>query len=193
MAQPPETGERGIRVHTTQGVIEGSLLVNDGVRTSDHLNLAGRSFLDVRREESSFPRSFGPGSLAVARSCILFITETGDLNPRTDSRIEASRFSRVALRLRVGDYDVQGFLHVPVLSSPMKRLTQNRQPFVAFTAASVVGPDTEFATAFLAVNVDHLLAVQEIEPADTARSEDSELDMAAERAPSTFTTDTALV
>jgi hypothetical protein len=48
----------------------------------------------------------------------------------------------------------------------MSRLNQSGHDFMALTSVSVVGPNFEFATPFLAVNRAFISAAQEIRPED---------------------------
>ena len=68
----------------------------------------------------------------------------------------------MTIRLRVGDYIVDGFLHVPPGGNPMMRLHQDSRAFIALTAASATRGDAEFSAPFLAVNRKHILAAQQL-------------------------------
>jgi hypothetical protein len=62
--------------------------------------------------------------------------------------------------LRIAEFDIQGFLHLRGVRDPLVWLNQSRQPFLALTAASVIGPGVEFAVSFIAINPRHMLAAQ---------------------------------
>ena len=63
------------------------------------------------------------------------------------------------------DCEILGFLHTSAHGDPVVRLNQDASPFFALTSASVIGPDVEFAAAFLAVNRAHVFAAEAL--ADT--------------------------
>jgi hypothetical protein len=162
--EPREEGRemRSVLVYTLHGTVEGDLPVNSRLRTLDFLN-APHKFVTLEATKIAFPGwSFDTGPLSLNKEMILFVTELGQEPPTTDERVEAAHFLRSAVRLRLADFDVQGYMHVRGLNDPLMRLSQNRQTFLALTAASVVGKDTEFATGFLAVNPLHVLAAQMI-------------------------------
>jgi len=154
--------ERGVRIHTTAGRIEGNLKMAASVRTLDDLNLVARRLVTVHSahaEESNWP--FDSGKLSINKASILFVQELG--TPAVQTGVSFGRFTRSAIRLRVGNYDLQGFVHVPPGGMAMKRLDQDNHPFVSLTSVLVSGPDGEFTTAFLAVNRSHIIAAQEVE------------------------------
>lgn len=158
---------RPVTVRTSHGTIEGDLPISPRLRTLDELNLAAHKFLTIRASEVNLPGdSFEGGLVGINKDSILFVTEIAACGPRTDHRVERSHYRRSAVRLRVGEFDIQGFLHVRGLRDPLVWLSQNRQPFVALTSASVIGPSAEFATSFIAVNPRHVLAAQDVTPGE---------------------------
>ena len=163
--------QRPVLIHASRGTLEGELGIGTALRTLDRLNLLHHAFVTIEN-----PRvvagdwSIEPGTLLLNTSCILFVVELSSRRLGVCDAGEAARFSRSAVRLQVGDYEIQGFLHVPGKGRPLIRLKQDRHAFMAVTSASVVGPDTAFASSFLAVNRAHVLAAQELEyKADLAR------------------------
>jgi hypothetical protein len=159
--------KRRVKVTTINEVVEGYLCVGRRPRTLDALNLAAPLFLvvDVDRapREGSF---FERGRVGISTSTILFVCELTEFH-RDDGRVEAARFVRSPVRLQVGGYQIQGFMHVPGRGDPMTRLNQLRHPFIAMTSASVMGPDSQFAAPFLAVNRYNISAAQEIVAEET--------------------------
>ena len=79
------------------------------------------------------------------------------------------------MRVRVGPYEIEGFLHVPPGGECLKWLNHYSHPFLSLTSVSVVGPAKQFATPFLAVNRRHILAAQEIYAEDDTAEETLEL------------------
>lgn len=156
--------QRPVLIHASRGTLEGELGIGAALRTLDRLNLLHHAFVTIEN-----PRvvagdwSIEPGTLLLNTSCILFVVELSSRRLEVCDAGEAARFSRSAVRLQVGDYEIQGFLHVPGKGRPLIRLKQDRHAFLAVTSASVVGPDTAFASSFLAVNRAHVLAAQELE------------------------------
>ncbi len=72
-----------------------------------------------------------------------------------------ARGRRAPVVLRVGDFSIEGSVHVLGNGTAMARLQQQGHTFVALTAASVVGASFRFETPFLAVNRRHVTAVRE--------------------------------
>jgi len=156
---------RVVRVQTVHGAIEGELSISPSIRTLDELNLATQKFLRIDAPAVTLPGcSFDDGLLGINKDSVLFVVETSHCHPTTDQRVERSHFVRTPIRLRVGEFDIQGFLHIRGLRDPLTWLSQSRQPFLALTAASVVGPDVDLATSFIAVSPRHVLAAQGLAP-----------------------------
>lgn len=154
--------ERGVRLHTTAGRIEGTMKMASGLRTLDDLNLVSKRLVTVHSahaEDSSWP--FDTGALAINKASILFVLELG--TPAVQAGVSFGRFTRSPVRLRVGSYDIQGFVHVPPGGVAMKRLDQDNHPFVSLTSVLVSGPEGEFTAPFLAVSRSHIIAAQEVE------------------------------
>jgi len=165
---PPEldgSDERRIRVHTLHGTVEGTIHTNSGVSTMHYLNVAAsvQEFLTLHPPLTcSSHWMLDEGPLAVAVDSILFAVERSEFTPRPGDPREAAQFQRTAIRLRLADHVVDGFMHVPPGADPINRLNQNRHPFVALTVVSVMGPHEQFAASFLAANRRYITAVQEI-------------------------------
>ena len=163
MKQPLTTNlsdERRLHIKSLQGNIEGVLRTSPSLRTLDDLNLVARNFLTLHGPSVDGERWGDQQTrMALSKASILFvIEETGTLGPRS---IDPETYRRAPLRLRIADFDIQGFLHVPHGGDPMQRLNQDGHPFVALTSASIVGPGVELAVPFLAVNRQRIaLAVE---------------------------------
>jgi hypothetical protein len=154
---------RQVHVQTIHGAIEGFMETGERIRTLDDLNMFHRKFLRIEEAVVSSPVwSFDRGTVGVNTSAILFVIERTRFKRKSNERVEASRFNRAAVRLCVGEYEIQGFLHVPGRGDILTRLNRDKYPFIALTSASVVGPDSEFAVPFLAVNRTHIMAAQEL-------------------------------
>lgn len=154
---------RQVHVQTIHGAIEGYVETGARIRTLDDLNMFSRKFLKIEDAVvSSAIWSFDKGAVGVSTSAILFVIERTQFKRKSGKRVEAARFNRAAVRLCVGEYEIQGFLHVPGRGDVLTRLNRDKYPFIALTSASVVGPDSEFAVPFLAVNLKHVMAAQEI-------------------------------
>ena len=137
-------------------------MVSEVLRTLDDLNLAAKAFLTVHSpvlEGTGW--SFPGGPLSVNKGNILFLAE---LSEREGGQSEQFvDFTRAAVRLRVGAFDIEGFVHVPPRGDPMMRFNQDTHPFIAVTSGSVVGPDKQFEASFLAIKRSHIMAVQPID------------------------------
>ena len=156
---------RQVRVHTTHGTIEGRISTNPGISTLHFVNVVATSqnFFTVHPPVRCDPEgAFEEGALAVAAESILFLVELSDYVPRPGDPEEAARFTRASVRLQVADHLLEGFVHVPPGGDPIARLNQDRHPFIALTSASVLGPESEFAAPFVAVNRSYILAVQHV-------------------------------
>ena len=154
--------ERTVRIETVQGSIEGLLLISDLQRTLDDLNMVSKAFLVVHSPVlDGTGWLFRDDPLSVNKSNILFLAE---LSPPAGGKTETFvDFTRAPVRLRVGAFDIEGTVHVPPHGDPLLRFNQDTHPFIALTAGSVVGPDTQFEAPFLAVRRSHVLAVQPME------------------------------
>ncbi len=155
--------KREVLIQTIHGAIEGWLTTGKQIRTLDDLNMFSRKFLRVDEAEiASSAWTFSPGTIGINTSSILFVIERSKFKRKSDKRVEAARFNRAAVMLRVGQFDIQGFVHVPGRGDILTRLNRDKYPFIALTSASVMGPDSEIAAPFLAVNRSHIMAAQEI-------------------------------
>jgi hypothetical protein len=157
-----EGQHRGVRIHTTEGRVEGNLRLAPTLRTLDDLNMMSKhviTLLDACPENREW--GFEKGALSISKASILFLQELG--SPSVQSGASFGRFTRSALRLRVGPYDIQGFVHVPPGGMAIKRLEQGTHLFLSMTSVLVSGPDGEFTAAFLAVNRNHVIAAQEVQ------------------------------
>ena len=153
---------RPVRFETVHGTVEGILEVSAILRTLDDLNVVAKHFVTVHRPQlAGSDWRFDEGALAINKQSILLVQELAE--PASKSKKSfGGTFSRASVRLRVGHFDVEGFVHVPAGGDPMKRLNQQEHPFLALTSASVVGDETRTGVPFLAVNRSHILAAQEL-------------------------------
>ena len=154
--------DRPVLIHTLHGAVEGRVTVNANLRTLDYLNVPHK-FVTVDATEIGLSGwSFDTGIISINKELTLFAMELQNQVMMTDARVEAHHYSREAVRLRLADFDIQGYMHVRGMTDPMMRLSQNKQPFIALTSVSVVGDEAEYATSFLAVNPLHITAAQNI-------------------------------
>jgi hypothetical protein len=146
------------------GSIEGSLASSGMLRLLDDLNVVAKRFLTVNEPLFlSGPWSQGEGSVTVNRDSIVFVVELPGCPPPPGNSRVASRFTRAPVEMLLQNYAIRGFVHVNPNGNPMSRLNQGDHAFVAVTSVSVIGPDEQFATPFLAVNRAHVLAARMIE------------------------------
>jgi len=152
---------RPVKIQAIRCGIEGCLRVSPGLRTLDDLNVVARNFLTVHEPQLDSPDwPVADGPLSINKETILFLWERDGIDKTWGRRIEPGRFTRSAIRLWVGSFVIQGFLHVPRGGDPMRRLNQDSHPFIALTSASVVGPHSDYVFSFLAVNRMHISAAQ---------------------------------
>lgn len=171
MAANPGAGRvmRRVRVQLAQGALEGGLCVGEQVRTLDELNMASVRFLtlvDVAGDGAGF--ELGSGPVAVHKSKILFLVETGEPPSRLGRSAIAQRMHRARIRLRVAEFVVDGWVHVPYGGRPLLRVKQEGHPFLALSDARAIGAYATLEASFLIVNRDHVLAAQDVaEPEPT--------------------------
>jgi hypothetical protein len=151
--------DRPVHVETTGGRFDGHLRVGAAVRTLDDLNVVSKGFVIVHQPGPSTCGEFGENELVLNRSSILFVSEPPV--PLIDSGTRYGVFDKITVRLRAGHFDVQGYLHTASGSAALTRFNVATHPFIALTEVLVLGPDTEFTVPFLAVNKEHVVAVQE--------------------------------
>ena len=163
MSEPiGERHDRTVRLQTAQGSIVGRLLVSPRLRTLDDLNVVAKSFVTLHAPRlSGMDWPFDGRPLAVNKDFILFVAEVTPMPPRPGSPF-GSGFTRGTLRVRVGEFDVRGSVHLPRGGASLARLSHDTHPFVAMTSASVTGPDLQLTAPFLAVSRRQILAAQEI-------------------------------
>ena len=171
--------ERTVRIETLHGSIEGHVLISQLMRTLDELNMVSKAFLIVHSSVlDGTGWSFPDGELSVNKSNILFLAELS--SPAGGQSEKFVDFTRAPVRIRVGPFDVEGFVHVPPRGDPLLRFNQDTHPFIAVTSASVVGPNRQFEAPFLAIKRSHILAVQPMDhdeaPELAGVSESSETD-----------------
>lgn len=165
MSANPGAGRvfRRVRVQLAQGALEGGLCVGEQVRTLDDLNMSSARFItlvDAQGDGAGF--ELGPSPVAVHKSKILFLVETGEPPARLGRSAIAQRMHRARIRLRVADFLVEGWVHVPYGGKPLLRLKQEGHPFLALTDAKVIGPYATLEAGFLAVHRDHVIAGQDV-------------------------------
>ena len=157
--------ERRLRLVTGHGYVDGQLRANAGVSTLHYLNVsaATQAFVVVQPPIQTHPEwGIESGELALSVSSILFVQELSKFVPVPGDRQAAAQFRRSPVRLNVGDYSVEGFVHLPPGGDAFSRLNNDRHPFFALSSASILGPDTQFSAAFLAVKRDKVLALQSV-------------------------------
>ncbi|ANM31752.1 hypothetical protein ABI59_22620 [Acidobacteria bacterium Mor1] len=160
---------RKIRVHTRDGYIEGELATNESTSTLHYLNVTNstRSFLPLQPPLTTSQDWFlDDTSLQIAMDSVLFVVELTDYRPPSGDPSAAALYSVSPVRVRIGNYTIDGEVHVPPQGTPVDRLNYERHPFVAITSASVLGPDAQFAAAFVAVNRAYIAGIQEIVEAE---------------------------
>ena len=159
----PEEELRPIVLMTVEGKIVGTIPINRDARTLDWLNREG-GFLSVSADSLDLPDcNLLPGHLAMNKPSVIFVAEQGFNSPKTDKRVEATHFRRCATTVRAGDCDIHGYIHVRDKVDIVRHLSRAAGPFFAMTSASIVGPDFELVTNFVAVNAMHVVAVQAVE------------------------------
>ena len=157
---------RPVRIFADRLTFDGLLNVSLGGRTLDELNLEARTFLTLatpRLVGGSWEMADGP--VAVNKASILFVVEIKELGMtlrRTDEDPELRQFGRAAIRLRVGEFSVEGYVHTGSAGSTLLRLNQTAHRFIALQSAVVTGPGHEFTSSFLAINRAHVLSAQEM-------------------------------
>jgi hypothetical protein len=143
--------ERPVQIQTNRERLSGSLQSTPHQRTLDDLNVGSRQFIvlwESAREAGM------PSPVAIAKSSILFVWEAGE--PPAVPHESVGRFTRSSVQIRVGEFDIAGFIHVPPGGDVLQRVLGATHPFLSVTSASVVGPDGEFAAGFLAINMKHI-------------------------------------
>lgn len=155
--------ERPLRLVTRFGIVEGVLRTSPMLRVLDDINVMSRNFITLHSPVTyteDWPDDGGP--LAVNRSSVLFVVELEPPPPRPGGPMagELTRFTRAPLRLRVGEFTIEGFVHVPPGGNAMSRLYQDSRPFLAVTSARIQGPSVEDEIGFVAVHRSHVLAAQ---------------------------------
>jgi len=163
-----ETGRglRAVRARTTFGDVDGWLQTSPVLRTLDDLNAKDRDFLVLCDPSGDLEHiHIRGGRLAVNKSSILFVSEKDAFTrPKGAAPVDAGLFSRAAVALWIGDFQVSGFVHVPRGAAALRRLNQLSDSFIAVTSASVTGPGFEQNLPFVAVNRSRILAVEDLLP-----------------------------
>jgi hypothetical protein len=166
--------ERALRVYTTRGCLEGRIQTSPMVRTLDDLNVVARHLVTLHGARAlSGDWSLESGAVALAKSAILYVFELDQPAPQSSVVKSTARFFRSPVRLWLSEYSIRGFVHVPAGGSAMARFNQQTHAFIAVTSASVVGPGTEMAVPFLAVNREHIVAAEEIRDEEPVEEEES--------------------
>lgn len=172
---------RRVRVQLEHGAIEGGISIGEQVRTLDDLNMASARFVTLvepQGDDAVMPLNETP--VVLSKSRILFLVETGEPPARLGRSAIAQRMNRSPIRMRVGEYLIEGFVHVPFGGKPMLRLKQEGHPFLAVTEAKVVGSYATLEAGFLAVNREHVVAGQDLPDIAAAEPEPAETDRPAE-------------
>lgn len=166
---------RRLRVQTTRGCLEGLIRTAPAVRTLDDLNVVARNLVtlsDVQALTGDW--SLESGSVALTKSAILYVFETEGPTLQSSVVKGAARFFRSPVRLWLAEFSIRGFVHVPAGGSAMARLNQQSHSFIAVTSCSVVGPETELAVPFIAINREHIIAGEEMRHDDPVEAEEQD-------------------
>lgn len=156
---------RRVRIFTPHGHVDGEVWINPRISTLQHMNVTAMSqafLVVVPPLEPSKGWNLVDGALALAFDSVLFVQELESFDNVDSDRTTAALYERCAVRLSVGEYAVEGFIHVPPGGNPIARLNQDRHEFLALSAVSVVGPRHQFAAPFLAVKRSEVVALQAI-------------------------------
>jgi hypothetical protein len=159
------SGGRRLRLITLHGHVDGQVRVNPRISTLHYLNVTARSqsFIVMAPPiEPSAEWNVVDGSLALAFDSVIFVQEMSDFRLVDSDRAAAALYKRGAVRLNVGEYAVEGFIHMPPGGNPIGHLNQDRHPFFALTAVSVMGPHNQFAAPFLAIKRSEVIVLQAV-------------------------------
>ena len=155
-----------LRIFTGWATYDGLLTISLNFRTQDELNLEARRFLTLSSPTvfaGRWPLEAGP--FAINKSAILFVLELPDLGATLGMESvepDLGRYPHAMIRLRVGEFRIQGYVHTIQIGEPLSLLQQTGHSFFAITAATINGPGTDCASPFVAVNRSHIDVVQEI-------------------------------
>jgi hypothetical protein len=157
--------DRAVRIDTVDGPIEGWLRVSAKLRTLDELNMVAKRFVTIHSPKTlTGSWQGGSGPLAINKGSVLFVRELSPPPPRSGSRL--GDFTRAPVQLRVKNFEIQGLVDVPPGAGPIKRLDQDTHLFISLTSVLVTGPDGQATTPFVAVNRNHVMTAQVIEPGE---------------------------
>jgi len=171
-----------VRAFTGLAAFDGLLTLSLGQRTLDELNLADRPLLVLEEPVVQSGRAgLVEGTLAVSKSAIFFAAEIdavgASLSTGTPEPAPKQAF-RTLLRLRVSEYTLEGYMHMPPGISFINRMSQARRRFVALTSVSIDGPGVSGVAHFVAANWAHVLSAQEVMSIETI-PEDTAAEVAA--------------
>ena len=160
-------GVRPVRVFTEKAVFDGLLTISLGARTIDELNLAARSFLCLSCPSVvSGEWHLADGALLINKASVLFVVEIPDLGAplgKSEPVPELRQLSGSVIHLRVGSYEIQGYVSTLPGSDPLTRLNHSAgHAFVALTAATLEGKGIDGSVPFVAVSRSHVLLAQEV-------------------------------
>ncbi len=149
-------------MRTTFGTFEASLTCSAGMRTLDAVNQLSSSVVILRAPVvPALGPPFGPGRLAIVKSSILFVQEL-ETPPATSGSRPRCRFWQSPVALRVGEFIVEGSVHVPIGGDPLLRIHQSGPAFLALTSVVARASGSEFEAPFLAVNRFQIAAAQKL-------------------------------
>ncbi len=166
---------RPIRIITQDLILDGLLNIGLGARTLDELNQNSKPFMTLSSPvvvSGAGPVDDAP--IAVNRSAIQLALEIPDLGIALDKATEEPEirnYGRAAVRLRVGAYSVEGFVHTGPGGNSLLRLNNLAQTFMALVSATVRGGALDFATPFVAVSRHFILSAQELYRVDAVAEE----------------------
>ena len=157
---------RPVRIVTEALTFDGLLNISLGARTLDELNLTARAFLTLSSPHLvTGTWDLNDAPLIINKASVLFVLEIPEIGAtlrRGEDDPELRRFARAAIRLRVRDYAVEGYVHTGPGGSALTRLNQSAHPFIALQSTTVTGPGMDFSTPFLAVSRTPVLSAQEL-------------------------------
>lgn len=179
---------RSVRIFSDGGTYDGLLNLGILVRTLDELNSANRAFLALNSPSMVGGELELTGhSLILSKHSVLFVVEMaapqGELGQGL-ANVPRAQYQRLAVRLRVHDYLIEGYVHAPEQMDLLSRLNQASRPFIALTSVSVSGSQMRTKAPFLAVNIAHIASAQTAFRIDAVLGKAQQVDPAGSMTPS---------
>jgi len=171
---------RSVRLFTTFGQFDGTVISSGMLRLLDDMNIVSRSFLMLHEPVCLSGRwSRGEGPMMVNKSSILFVQEHTGATPATCSRRISGQFTRSAVEFLLPEHTLHGHVHVPPDGDPMTRLNNREQGFIALTSVFVLGSERQESVPFVAVNRSHILAARRLDAQSAIElADDQDLELA---------------